>query len=139
MIRIFTSFLLFISVGAIADGNIEGMILEVEEKYLTAGETYTVPACKKLMLMDTKNYSELTWLKITGGIEVKSALNGNAVSHIIEGSFTYNTEQGDLYETTTLLPQSTALLQSKESVSKVPVKEFTWQYKKGSACSKQNS
>lgn len=119
---------------AIADRNTVGMIGEVEDKTLISGERYIVPSCRKLIIMDTKKYSKLTWLKINGVATVTSVLNGNAASHVIDGSFTYYTGQGDLYEMITLMPNTEVTLQSKELTESMPVREYNWINKEGVVC-----
>ena len=119
---------------AIADRNTAGMVGEIADKMLITGERYVVPGCRKLIIMDTKKYSNLTWLKIKGVATVTSVLNGNAASHVFDGSFTYYTGKGDLYEMVTLMPNTEVTLQSKELTESMPVREYNWINKEGVAC-----
>jgi len=112
-----------------------GAFVAKNKVYLKAGEEYTVPRCKKLLLKDFKKLSNLTWLNIEGKLEfVTNDEDHPKLQHSVEGKFKYTTGSHRPDQFSTILPGSKVLLLSKELVAKVEAMEFTWVYPEESTC-----
>lgn len=135
MIRFLALIVALASTSAHAYKVFVGDVTQAQDVTLLAGEEYVVPKCRKLLLKDLHKYDELTWLKIDGGVEVTSVLNGRESGvHLIEGRFTYTAKPGNFEVKVSALPGSRLILFSKAQVNRIEASEYSWVYEEGHAC-----
>ena len=99
-----------------------------EERYIEAGETVSVPKCKRWLVTDINKFGNDSWLVIKGKVEILPKNWDKKQSKYFDGEFTFKTGSGIAESMLVIYPESKVTFWSKGGLTGYNIVEYIWSF-----------